>query len=45
MNSATIRVGVSFVGAFDELSIFDRPLTDAEVSRVFAARGDAKALQ
>jgi hypothetical protein len=45
MNSATIRVGVSFVGAFDELSIFDRPLTDAEVSRVFAARGDAKTLQ
>jgi hypothetical protein len=45
MNAATIRVGVSFVGAFDELSIFDRPLTDAEVSRVFQAGGNAKTLQ
>jgi len=31
MASATIRLGVNYVGLFDELAIFDRPLTAEEV--------------
>jgi hypothetical protein len=31
MATATIRLGVSYAGLFDELSVFDRPLTAEEV--------------
>ena len=36
MATATIRLGVNYVGLFDELAIFDRPLTAEEVRTVGA---------
>jgi hypothetical protein len=44
MAQAAIRVGVSFVGVFDELSIFNRALSDAEIAKVYAAKGNAGTL-
>lgn len=32
---AQIRIGVNYVGLFDELALFDRPLTEAEVLELF----------
>jgi hypothetical protein len=32
LSMAQIRLGVNFVGLFDELSLFDRPLTESEVT-------------
>ena len=39
-----IRLGVNYVGLFDELSLFDRPLTDDEVRALHALEGGAAAL-
>jgi hypothetical protein len=35
MARAALRVGVNYVGLFDELSVFSRPLTGAEVKELF----------
>ena len=39
-----IRLGVNYVGLFDELSLFDRPLTDDEVRTLHALDGGVAAL-
>ena len=39
-----IRLGVNYVGLFDELSLFDRPLTDDEVRALHALDGGVAAL-
>jgi hypothetical protein len=31
LSEAQIRVGVNYVGMYDELALFDRPLSDEEV--------------
>ena len=31
VTKAAIRLGVNYVGLFDELAVFDRPLTEAEI--------------
>ncbi|MGH7617014.1 MAG: LamG-like jellyroll fold domain-containing protein [Gemmatimonadaceae bacterium] len=36
---ATIRLGVNYVGLFDELSTFTRPLSDAEVDALYRLDG------
>jgi len=39
-----IRLGVNYVGLFDELSLFDRPLSDDEVRALHALDGGVAAL-
>ena len=39
-----IRLGVNYTGLFDELSLFDRPLTDDEVRALYALEGGVAAL-
>ena len=39
-----IRLGVNYTGLFDELSLFDRPLTDDEVRALHALEGGVAAL-
>ena len=39
-----IRLGVNYVGLFDELSLFDRPLTDDEVRALHALDGGVAGL-
>ena len=39
-----IRLGVNYVGLFDELSLFDRPLTDDEIRALHALDGGVAAL-
>ena len=34
MNKAAIRIGVGYVGLFDELSIYDRELSAAEIAKL-----------
>src|SRR5215831_1857274 len=41
---ATIRLGVNYVGLWDELSTFTRPLTDAEVEALFRLEGGVATL-
>jgi hypothetical protein len=41
---STIRLGVNYVGLFDELSTFTRPLSDAEVETLFRLDGGVAAL-
>jgi len=36
---ATIRLGVNYVGLWDELSIFDRALSDAAIDALFHLDG------
>jgi hypothetical protein len=36
---ATIRLGVNYVGLWDELSTFSRPLTDAEIDALYRLEG------
>lgn len=38
-DKATIRLGVNYAGLFDELAIFDRPLSEAEVQQLRSAAG------
>lgn len=37
-----LRLGVNYVGLFDELSVFDRALTAEEIQKVFDAKGDPR---
>jgi hypothetical protein len=41
---ATIRLGVNYAGLFDELSIYSRALTDAEVDALYHLEGGAATL-
>jgi hypothetical protein len=41
---ATIRLGVNYVGLWDELSIFDRALNDAAIDALFHLDGGVGAL-
>jgi hypothetical protein len=41
---ATIRLGVNYTGLFDELSIYSRALTDAEVDALYRLDGGAATL-
>jgi len=41
---ATIRLGVNYVGLWDELSTFTRPLTDAEVEALYRLEGGVATL-
>jgi hypothetical protein len=36
---ATIRLGVNYIGLWDELSIFDRPLGDAAIDALYHLPG------
>ena len=44
IDRGAIRLGVNYTGLFDELSLFDRPLTDDEVRALHALEGGAAAL-
>ena len=44
VDRGAIRVGVNYTGLFDELSLFDRPLTDDEVRALHALEGGVAAL-
>lgn len=44
MSNAAIRLGVNYVGLYDELAIFDRTLTDAEIGRLHELKGGLGAL-
>lgn len=41
---ATIRLGVNYTGLWDELSIYDRPLSDAAIAALFNLPGGAGTL-
>jgi hypothetical protein len=41
---ATVRLGVNYVGLWDELSMFARPLTDAEVDALYRLDGGVATL-
>ena len=41
---ATIRLGVNYTGLWDELSIYDRPLSDAAIEALFNLAGGASTL-
>ncbi len=38
-NQARIMLGLNYIGLFDELAIFDRPLSAGEVRKVYEAKG------
>jgi hypothetical protein len=42
MDTAMIMLGLSYVGRFDELAIFDRALSPAEVARLHQTKGLGK---
>ena len=44
VDRGAIRLGVNYVGLFDELSLFDRPLTNDEVGALHALDGGVAAL-
>ena len=44
IDRGAIRLGVNYTGLFDELSLFDRPLTDDEVRALHALEGGVAAL-
>ena len=44
VDRGAIRLGVNYTGLFDELSLFDRPLTDNEVRALHALEGGVAAL-
>jgi Concanavalin A-like lectin/glucanases superfamily len=41
---ATIRLGVNYVGLFDELSAFNRPLNDKEIQTLYELKDGVRAL-
>ncbi len=41
---AQLRIGVNYIGAFDELALFDRPLTEGEVTLLHGLQGGVTAL-
>lgn len=45
MPKAAIRLGVNYVGLFDELAIFNRPLTEAEIQTLAELKGGARDLR
>ncbi len=44
MSKATIRLGVNYVGLFDELAIFNRPLTAQEIGELYHLDGGVASL-
>ena len=44
VDRGAIRLGVNYTGLLDELSLFDRPLTDDEVRALQALEGGVAAL-
>jgi hypothetical protein len=38
-DQARILLGLNYIGLFDELAIFDRPLSEAEIRRLYEAKG------
>lgn len=42
---AQVRVGVNYVGLYDELALFNRSLTEAEVVALHGLQGGVAALQ
>jgi hypothetical protein len=38
-DQARILLGLNYIGLFDELAIFDRPLREAEIRRLYEAKG------
>ncbi len=44
LSLAQIRVGVNYAGMYDELALFDRPLTDEEVKTLHELEGGVAAL-
>ncbi len=44
VSKATIRLGVNFVGLWDDLSLYDRAMSDAEVGVLYRLDGGAAAL-
>ncbi len=45
MAEATIRLGLSYVGLFDDLAIFDRALTDSEVAALYELKQGIQSLR
>jgi hypothetical protein len=43
-DKSAITIGLAYIGLFDDLAIFNRPLTDAEVKAIFEAKGGVTAL-
>jgi len=39
VEKSNILLGVGYIGLFDELTVFDRPLSISEVKQIFAAKG------
>ena len=44
LDQAQIRIGVNYSGMYDELALFDRPLTDMEVKLLYELEGGVAAL-
>ncbi len=44
LSRAQIRIGVNYVGLYDELALFNRPLTDDEVSTLHGLSGGVSSL-
>ena len=44
LSRAQIRIGVNYIGLYDELALFNRPLTDGEVSTLYKLDGGAASL-
>lgn len=44
LEKSNIYLGLSFVGLMDELSIFNRPLTDDEVTELYQLKGGIKSI-
>ena len=45
LTRAQVRIGVSYVGLFDELALFDRPLSEAEVGALYGLEGGIASLR
>lgn len=45
LSRAAIRLGVNYVGLFDELTVFDRALTDDEIALLYKLEGGGAALR
>jgi hypothetical protein len=43
--SVALVLGASYVGHMDDLAVFDRALTDAEIAALFSLEGGVKALR
>ena len=44
MTNAAIRLGVNYVGLYDELALFDRPLTADEIGEIYGLDGGVASL-